>query len=700
MNMRLLLITVITLTACSNEQISFSPAKSQRYQPTLEELRQLNRLVELTYSVGEFEDQIIRQQSQLEDLSKTITFDRPSPILQQWKQISRPWKQASIEQGRLGLSTTENFPSMIGGTLDLLIVMDNSGSMTHAQTEVAKRLNSLLSKLGTIDWQIAVTTTDPTRGSCLTQTPEGKRTLSKADFEENPERAIQVYQKLIKVGTDGATNERGIKAATEAAVGNCGNPDDDWKRPGSDLAVLIISDEKHCGSHPSENCIGEDWNSKNYFLDAQARPLDKTTVFGLFLLKNIDVGSDPLCPESGGWNDYWPSEYIDLVEETGGIAAEICQEDYTDVFERISEKVADRVSTKFRVSEDPIPGTVQVKLGSQILPFKRDGKNISIDHTEANGNERVSISYRYGQSSMKDGFKIPPNIDESSIQIFLNSNPTSLNYNYDSVSGDITFSSLPPEESKITIKYKDLINLPRTFPLPKDFSKVDLAISINEQFVDPTEYSIEESFIIFKAHPPEGSSIQLTYTPDTLKTSYNLDGIPWNKVSNIEALDMETGESVPMVVKGPSLLFPPEEIISGREIEITFKLEYSDQDLRYSYPIQRKIWQDRVEVDTYGSDSICTSSLEATSKIEVSCNDHRFSQFIVRYKALKKIHKKFYVGEEQSRDRVLTVRVDGISVPNYRWDGKWVLLDSLNESHAESVVTISISPDPSLASLK
>ena len=46
------------------------------------------------------------------------------------------------------------------GAVDILFVIDNSGSMDDEQEEMAKRFSSFLSLLFDLSWQVGITTTD------------------------------------------------------------------------------------------------------------------------------------------------------------------------------------------------------------------------------------------------------------------------------------------------------------------------------------------------------------------------------------------------------------------------------------------------------------------------------------------------------------------------------------------------------------
>src|SRR5690606_36005110 len=84
---------------------------------------------------------------------------------------------------------------------------------------------------------------------------------------------------------------------------------------------------------------------------------------GLFFLEP-DYNAN--CPDSGGYENQYPTEYIRLVNETGGIYGEICQKDYTQILEAVSADVGERIVQKFPLSYMPEEIT-EVKVDDVVL---------------------------------------------------------------------------------------------------------------------------------------------------------------------------------------------------------------------------------------------------------------------------------------------------------------------------------------------
>ena len=168
--------------------------------------------------------------------------------------------------------------------LDILLVVDNSGSMMDEQENLAGKLDPLLEAVRDSDWQIAVTTTDAR--DCVTKIITA---ANKSAFAST----------IRGLGTDGSGDEIAVWKIIQALQGNCirddsGGSEDTilweralqlqdegvlfaendvlretklphgksardvsscsrrkpWLREDSTLAILIVSDEDHnCNKH-------------------------------------------------------------------------------------------------------------------------------------------------------------------------------------------------------------------------------------------------------------------------------------------------------------------------------------------------------------------------------------------------------------------------------------------------------------------
>jgi hypothetical protein len=147
--------------------------------------------------------------------------------------------------------------------VDILIVNDNSGSMSQEQASLANPFNGFINNLNTagVDWQVAVTNTDVcpvAGGSCWT--PKGitgaqGKFMGPADgsgrqpdygnyiLTPSTPDVVNTFSRTIQRGSEvGAGDERGIYAAN-LAIDLAKTSNSGFFRDNSELAVVILSDE-------------------------------------------------------------------------------------------------------------------------------------------------------------------------------------------------------------------------------------------------------------------------------------------------------------------------------------------------------------------------------------------------------------------------------------------------------------------------
>ncbi len=169
--------------------------------------------------------------------------------------------------------------------VDILWIIDNSGSMAAEQEKVADRFNQFFNQLiiSQVDYHIGVITTDPDEGGALRQysgpavgdcaacrfitkdvpctNPEVD--ISGLDNEADIEAALNadcpaqlVFRKLIKVGIQGSSFEEGFTQAATALGARTVNPatgfpdgvvpteNEGFLRPDASLYIVFVSDEE------------------------------------------------------------------------------------------------------------------------------------------------------------------------------------------------------------------------------------------------------------------------------------------------------------------------------------------------------------------------------------------------------------------------------------------------------------------------
>lgn len=125
--------------------------------------------------------------------------------------------------------------------MDLLIVVDDSGSMADEQDRLGHELPALVGDLFDVDWQIAVVTTS---SPCLRM----GRAVKKSDPD-----ASEAFRAMVAVGTNGQAEEHGLTTAQEALQGKCpSGTGKSWLRSEAALAVLFVSDEDSVDGEPRQ----------------------------------------------------------------------------------------------------------------------------------------------------------------------------------------------------------------------------------------------------------------------------------------------------------------------------------------------------------------------------------------------------------------------------------------------------------------
>ncbi len=161
------------------------------------------------------------------------------------------------------------------GIVDILIVNDNSGSMSTNQRKMANAFSGFLSQLSNLQYRIAMTTTDISDGVAIgkggTGTPGNKNPLNASRVQDGRLADFQVGDKIFNPSEDAddsepnflnaierdetstcdtggyvncpSSDERGIFAARLAIEKNEGS----WIRPTAHMAVIVLSDEDERG---------------------------------------------------------------------------------------------------------------------------------------------------------------------------------------------------------------------------------------------------------------------------------------------------------------------------------------------------------------------------------------------------------------------------------------------------------------------
>ena len=248
--------------------------------------------------------------------------------------------------------------------VDILMVIDNSGSMLGYQLLLGARFEDFLTYLeqAEVDYRVAVTTTtvdeyypDP---SCteeeLAQVPEpGGLHLDLVLTPETPNPS-EAFADVVKVGACGSGYEKGLEAARLALSPEMlAGANAEFLRDDAYLSLVFVSDEQDFSREPVRNYLNDIYAVKGQrgrdYVNASALVISDA----LNCIVNTDV-------EVEG------TRYVEVAEQTGGVVGNLCNTDFRETITDISLK-ASRLRDTYFLSEEPMASTITVSLDGEDL---------------------------------------------------------------------------------------------------------------------------------------------------------------------------------------------------------------------------------------------------------------------------------------------------------------------------------------------
>lgn len=234
-------------------------------------------------------------------------------------------------------------------TLDVLVVVDNSGSMALEQSSMASRFASFLNQLQGLNWRVAITTThvvDSATGGESAGIADGKilqmgtsspakHYISSAD---NFMDAQALFASTVQRSETGSGNEQGIRATYRALERSlvAGSMNAEFFRSNAALSVIVVSD-----ANETPYSRANDRNNPARLLEyvTQIFPT-KAFSFNSIIVKDGDVNCLRLA-NSG--NEGYGVAYQSLSLGTGGIVGSVCEADYGTQLSQIGRSSAELV---------------------------------------------------------------------------------------------------------------------------------------------------------------------------------------------------------------------------------------------------------------------------------------------------------------------------------------------------------------------
>ncbi|MBM4369391.1 MAG: hypothetical protein FJ090_20850 [Deltaproteobacteria bacterium] len=243
--------------------------------------------------------------------------------------------------GASGSIYEESFVQDYHDTIDVLWVIDNSGSMSEEVDRLKDQFDLFIAAFLTLglDYHIGVVTTDMDNG-----TQSGKLQGTPIYIESSTADPVAAFKNRAGVGSGGSGDEQGLAAAKAALTDPLASGDNaGFLRADSAVSIVVVSDENDSSSISASSFAS--------WLDGLQGDVDLSSLSAIvgdrgLGCTEIDWSSGDTVSATGG------DKYIDVADATGGFFASICTEDFDVAVTNIA-KISAGMQAEWELSKTP-----------------------------------------------------------------------------------------------------------------------------------------------------------------------------------------------------------------------------------------------------------------------------------------------------------------------------------------------------------
>lgn len=249
--------------------------------------------------------------------------------------------------------------------VDILIVMDNSGSMLGYQLLLGARFHEFIGAFvdADVDYHIGVTTTTVVpavpNADCppdeLDDIPLPGHLVEGRYITTASEDAEDEFRELVSVGACGSGDERGLEAARIALSDEVrSGPNYGFVREDAALSLVFVSDEQDGSFDPVHDYIAD-------FYDVKGQRRRNAFNASALVVTDTDACIVPQGGSSEG------TRYVKVAEETGGVVGNLCNVNFIELVTDLSLN-ASRLTNTFFLSTAPDLATLRVFVEDEEVP--------------------------------------------------------------------------------------------------------------------------------------------------------------------------------------------------------------------------------------------------------------------------------------------------------------------------------------------
>lgn len=265
----------------------------------------------------------------------------------------------SVENGFHAPHATDVFYQVPNDDVDILFVVDESGSMHDEQLALAAGFDAFLAELeqSETNYQIGIVSTSQDSGK-----PNSGQLVGDPPFLTPKDDTSALFQERVLLGVAGSDKEKGLVAAVNALTQNPG-----FVRYGASLVVVFVTDEDDCSD---DGALDGKAAISCYQQREQLVPV--TTMVDR--IRGLKPGGEVvrlggiLGPLDWSCPDAFPgTRYARAIVEAGGSIGKICDADWTPVLSSLGV-VAVGILEQFELAQAADAETIEVFVDDEPVP--------------------------------------------------------------------------------------------------------------------------------------------------------------------------------------------------------------------------------------------------------------------------------------------------------------------------------------------
>jgi hypothetical protein len=294
------------------------------------------------------------------------------------------------------------------GGVDILWVIDNSGSMQSYQNDVIRHTDKFMNEFtsaGRIDWRMGLISSDESEEPYL-----GFAQYNNRFFDYTDPNPVATFQDAVnQLGTNGSYTEKFFGPSLKWMSS------DQFVRPDAFLAIIMISDE------PEQT---DGLSAQTYFNELVNMKGGKSDLIKVYTAIAAKKGLQPPCSE-GVIDDYVGSRWEEIKDLSGALAFSACSADFGSEMANVAQSIiAQLKAARILIPDQPKVDTIKVTFQGEVVPggmkelggkWYFDEKFNEIVFYEIMGtndvDETVQVSY-----VIEDGLFLPEGFDMETSQ--------------------------------------------------------------------------------------------------------------------------------------------------------------------------------------------------------------------------------------------------------------------------------------------